>query len=907
MNHCLPRVVLSIFFCFTIAIGRVQATPDSARIPSSLQQQLTRLRQQDDLQAWIYARLSYADQHAATAIDFLMHTQQEVWRSYKTYEERLAWFDLLSLQGYYQLQTGNILASVNAYETALAFYESYPLPDADIIETVLKPLGNNYTRLADYTTALFIHRKTMTLALQKKDAHVVASTYSNMAICARSQGDLLAARQYCNEGIKRASSQTALFGLLLSTQADILAASNQYDAAATLSRRALQILQQHKNDNAATYWHITALQIAANIALQQQQYAPANSYARQALQLLQQHFPQSRQREKAKTYVLLGAIGSKTTHQGESLSYYQQALLILLPSWKPGHINETPPSSLLYSENTLADALYGKATALQQLQQPEVSLQHYTTAFIAEAKLRKVFFYAASKLTALAQSRSRVEAAVQLAYRLFTSTHNPTFAHQLLLITEMSRAQVLQDERQRRQEAPFSTDSTLKRAAQLQQAIIYYQHELINAADKKSLTALLQQSEYELSLLNKNRKQSSPAEATLTLQNVLAYIQQLPPQVTCLEFFAGTNNSYIIELTNKGIQSIRPIDSSTALHNAIPTFMHHWFASGPSAMTNDPHTFFNECYTVYQGIFNNYLWKKAQQYVLLPDGVFNYLPFDALITRPVYQNNFGSWPYLFKQATLSQAYSLATWHEQQSAHYSSQAFTGFFVAKGQHAQQAALSIEEEYQALRKKISGQYYTNATATWQAFNDITSTTGILHISTHAVSLSTDTFPYLQLYDKPYYLFDLRYKHFSPALVVLSACKTADGQLLEGEGLNSISRGFTAAGAGGVISGLWNVNDKAAIELLQLFYDQLPKQPNVPAALHEAQQQWLQLPNQQPMLQLPYYWAGFVYSGHLQTVTVPVQSATPSYYWLLLLLIPVVAAIAYKSRKGLFHSLHK
>jgi CHAT domain-containing protein len=281
--------------------------------------------------------------------------------------------------------------------------------------------------------------------------------------------------------------------------------------------------------------------------------------------------------------------------------------------------------------------------------------------------------------------------------------------------------------------------------------------------------------------------------------------------------------------------------------------------------------------------------------------MFNYLPFDALLTAPAYQNNFREWPYLFKQATFSQAWSLTTWHEQQTAQYAPAAFTGFFVSKGQHAKQVELSIEEEYKALRTKMPGQYYTNATATWDAFNKTPGSTGILHISTHAVSSASDSFPYLQLYDKPFYLFDLRYKHFSPALVVLSACKTADGSLLEGEGLNSISRGFTAAGAGGVISGLWNVNDKTAIALMQLFYDQLPQQPDIALALHSAKKQWLQADHENAMLQLPYYWAGFVYSGHLQKVKIPASQSNKYYYWFtLLLFIPVFLYFAIRIKKN-------
>jgi CHAT domain-containing protein len=907
MNRCLQKVVILFLFCFAASASGAYAFPDSTSLPVSLIKKLNQFHQKDELDYWIYERMMFVEQEPAARIAFLMRTQQEAWRSYKTYYERLAWFDLLSTQGYYQLQTGNIIASINAYEAALAFYESYPLPDADIIETVLKPLGNNYTRLADYNTALFIHQKTMSLAQKKNNNELIASTYSNMAICSRSQDDLVTATAFCREGLRYASPQKALYGLLLSTRADILTAQLKYDSGEAICYTALKKLQHHQQDATTVYWYAGALQVAAKIALQKQQYAKAADYAKQALQILQHHFPATRQREKAKVHVLLGDINLKNGEAKQSLKYYQQALLLMIPGWQPAVFSEVPSKEILYSENTLIDALCGKAAAFIQLQQPQEALQHYINAFEATGKLRKEFFYSESKLKEITGNRSRVEAAVTLAYNLYAKTADKKFLQQLLLITEMSRAQVLMDERRARMDLPGNSpaDSLLRRSKQLQQAILYYQHELLSTKNKKNITTLLQQSEYDLSLLNKKIKQSftnGSDTSSLTGKTIANIIQHIPSQVTMLEFVAGSDSSFIIELNNRGIQSVQVINAGNALHNTIVRFMQRWFAAGPSAMMNEPRNFYTECYNIYHVIFKNRVWEKDRHYVLIPDGMFNYLPFDALLTDAAYKNNFGQWPYLIKQASLSQAYSLATWYGQQTAQYPATAFTGFFVSKGEHTQQVALSIDEEYQALNKKIAGRYYSNATATWNTFNNITASTGILHISTHGVSSAADAAPYLQLYDKPFYLFDLRYKHFAPALVVLSACKTADGLLLEGEGLNSISRGFTAAGAGGVISGLWNVNDKTAISLMQQFYEQLPQQPNIALALHQAKKQWLRVDKENAMLQLPYYWAGFVYSGHLQKLTLPVVQTNKKYYWLLsLLIVPGVLYVLFRKRRKL------
>lgn len=872
MTHCLYKVVLQFAFYCTFFCIASYASPDSTRLPASLQRQLQELQQKDNLEQWLYARIDYVDAAPFERIDFLMATQQATWRSYATYEERLAWFNLLILQGYYQLQTGNILSSINAYETALAFYEAYSLPDADIISYVLKPLGNNYTRLADYQTALFIHHKTLTLAQQRKDNREIAATYSNMAICARWEGDLPMAMQYCREGLARADRRSSLYGLLLSTSADVLTEQGRYDTASRVIAQALHHLQQYKHDTDAIYWYGSALQMAARIATLQEKDAAALQYARAALQLFNRYFPHARQREKAKVNVLLGDVCKKTGKPQEALLYYQQALRWLLPSWQPADLLSVPDEALFYSESTLADALAGKAAVLSLLDKQEAAMDHYIAVFSAGRKLRSAFYYTASKLKELELTRQRADAAMQLAYALWTSTQQKKYQEQLLLIAELSKAQVLAEERAVRIEQAQHkqpADSITRKARQLQDVIIYYQHELAATSGNKHIPALLQAAEYELSLLNKKKATQDPVVAnTIGMVQLHHYFERIPAGVTVLEFFAGPDNTYIIEAANKGISNVRRIENSGLLQSTVQQFMTQWFLKGAGPMMNNPQQYFRESYTIYTALFAGYKWIAGQRYLLIPDGQFSYLPFDALVTSDQYSNNYTSWPFLFKQVALSQAYSLQTWRQQQSAAYTGNGFTGFFVSKGKGQSQPELSVMQEYRSLQGMIKGDYYLDSTATWQQFIAHANGTGVMHISTHGVSGAQEAVPYLQLYDQPFYLFDLRYRHFAPALVVLGACKTADGEWLAGEGVNSLSRGFTAAGAGGVVSGLWNVNDEAAIGITQQFYEELQQGKDPALALHDARLQWLQEHTDNATMHLPYYWAGFVYSGHLQPV---------------------------------------
>jgi len=95
---------------------------------------------------------------------------------------------------------------------------------------------------------------------------------------------------------------------------------------------------------------------------------------------------------------------------------------------------------------------------------------------------------------------------------------------------------------------------------------------------------------------------------------------------------------------------------------------------------------------------------------------------------------------------------------------------------------------------------------------------------------------------------------------LVVLSACQTALGKELRGEGLLGLARAFMYAGTPRVIASLWKVADAATADLMSNFYQSLLR-GGVPAgeALRAAKLRLLR----NPLRSSPYYWAGFALEG--------------------------------------------
>jgi len=105
-----------------------------------------------------------------------------------------------------------------------------------------------------------------------------------------------------------------------------------------------------------------------------------------------------------------------------------------------------------------------------------------------------------------------------------------------------------------------------------------------------------------------------------------------------------------------------------------------------------------------------------------------------------------------------------------------------------------------------------------------------------------------------------DIYSLHLDADLVALSACQTALGKEIRGEGLIGLTRGFMDAGAARVLASLWSVEDRATAELMGNFYRAMLREKLSPAAaLRRAQIKMASSPGRQS----PYFWAGFSLQG--------------------------------------------
>jgi CHAT domain-containing protein len=106
---------------------------------------------------------------------------------------------------------------------------------------------------------------------------------------------------------------------------------------------------------------------------------------------------------------------------------------------------------------------------------------------------------------------------------------------------------------------------------------------------------------------------------------------------------------------------------------------------------------------------------------------------------------------------------------------------------------------------------------------------------------------------------------------LVVLSACRTASGVLVTGEGVQGLTGPLLAAGARAVVATGWRIDDRRTVAFVARFYDALADGLPVAAALRAAKLDAIRRGV------APSEWAAFTLVGDA-TVTIPHRHPPPS-----------------------------
>lgn len=283
-------------------------------------------------------------------------------------------------------------------------------------------------------------------------------------------------------------------------------------------------------------------------------------------------------------------------------------------------------------------------------------------------------------------------------------------------------------------------------------------------------------------------------------------------------------------------------------------------------------------------------WKKYSQLIIVSDGPLNYIPFSLLTLpghkHPILQQHRVSYiPSLnvFSQLRNKENFNQIAGQEleskllllanpsfagtSQAKNKIATSRTGFEMSELPYSQKEAQSIAKI--AANSKILAQSNASKHAFYQQSPEEYQ---MIHFATHGLanselpSLGGLVLSNLESNDNLLLAPEISNLTLKAELVVLSGCETALGRLIDGEGLQGLSRSFFEAGTKRVVASLWSVQDDATAELMSAFYrGLLIDKLSVDEALRLAKlhvKNYRRKNNSRPWRD-PYYWAGFVLQG--------------------------------------------
>lgn len=309
-----------------------------------------------------------------------------------------------------------------------------------------------------------------------------------------------------------------------------------------------------------------------------------------------------------------------------------------------------------------------------------------------------------------------------------------------------------------------------------------------------------------------------------------------------------------------------------------------------------------------------------QRLRVIPDGILSIMNFDLLMAKdPAENEEIKDYAFAIKSYGISTAYStglLQYLSETKLPERNKTTLIAFQPSYPAIEGQEELFAErragfgplkfsaKEVEGISNWYSTEVYAGEKASEESFYAEARNFPIIHISSHAqVPESNPQAAFVALtetdnskYDDSLMIEELYAQRLQAEMVVLSACETGTGKLVEGEGIMSLGRAFTYAGARSLVMSLWEVNDASTADIMTNFYKYLSEGKSKDLALREAKLEYLK--SSDKLHAQPYYWAAFVASGDMQPL--PNRKGLP---WLWLLGILAIAALFFFVKKRKVH----
>ncbi|GIQ59093.1 tetratricopeptide repeat domain protein [Flavobacterium collinsii] len=829
---------------------------------------------------------SFIAHPSSQALQNLKNTEAAFWKNpkSKTKDELLAIVVLNCNKAYYENQFGKTENAITSYEKAWQIYQKNKLGSYDIIEYCLKPLGNLYTVLGDYDSAentikqyFFIVNTTPGYPDSQKQKFAAILNLSNVY---QSLGKFNPAIDLLEQILRTEKLSNVQKGIVLNNL------GNNYLLSSTEGLMRPEIYQKIENSFESSVNYLkneknqseTLSNSYRNLAVlkrQRNQFKAADSYLTKAEKLLLET-PHIQVRKMAKLYYEKALLLFDKGKYAESAQQIEGVFKILIPNYKTKEV--LPNLNQLYAETVLIDALDLRAQIFLNQNQPKKALESYRLSLHIEDLLMNITLYENSKIITQLRSRNRTEKCLLIYDHLFQKENKTEYLEEAFQLAERTKSGVLKSYQSNIKKATTQEKSLLQQLQSLNNSIVKEQQKGPSANIPNLNNAIKKQNELMLSLKQIQSKNPNSLPDNCDLKRLFSKLEK--DKAVLVYYFMGAENLYYFTLQNNRISLNHLYTAHTAMPNILK-FINYFNTA--AAITNDISGYNYYGKKVYDllRLPQNVVYKNL---IIIPDGILNFLPFEALITSASKTTNFAKMHYLLNDLRIVYNTSANLYLNAKPILHSGNTILGVFPVFKNTSFELRYS-RKELEVIRNNFKGKYLENSEANFSNFKNNANHYSILHLSTHASSGDVETPASIRFYDQEILYSELYNLNINPDLVVLSACETGIGKLYKGEGAMSVARGFQFAGAQNLLFSLWKVNDYTTAVFMADFYKNIKKGQSYFEANANAKLVFLQDKSISNAKKSPYYWSSFVYYG-----AVSAEEKSSNYIFYIISLLAVI-----------------
>lgn len=773
---------------------------------------------------------------------------------------------------------GNYKNSLKFYKQALEINREFDNPENKGL--ILGNIGAAYEKLSEYTKALHHHHQALEIFQKIKNKRYEAWVFMNIGALIYKLGR----REEAIENLKKALrivqevGEKASEGMILGFIGSIYSEADESSNSLEYLTKALEISREI-GDRRTETMHLGNL---GSAYIELEEYEKAAEVLDQGVKLAEQVGDTLTGTE---LLVISGILYRESKDHRKSIECFQKTLL---------------KGNELINPRIMWNSEWGLALTYEEMNNYNEAVKRYQNAIDIIESIRGNLETEEQKVGFLRDKIKIYEGLIKLLFKLAEKDKDLTkrYVQESFNTAERAKSRVFLE---LLAEAKFDPTTGLSAKLEseeknLQRQLTNIQQRLLNPkikeAEREKLYQELQsiESKYNDFILKLRKKSPKYASLVYPEPYTLDKVQKelLNEKTFIIEFFIGEENSFVWIISRDKILWSKSFPSKSEFFEKIATYQNQ---------ISQRRIKFD--FSLGKEIFDVLLKDALEQVpvsshlIIIPDGLLLRFPFEALVK----EIKKSTPKYLLEDFTITYAPSASVLGEIKMLQREEireridllalgnpiikeegkveNAAIEYIRASGVHlsplpfAENEVLSISEVYKGRGKK------TEVYVKEEALEEVVKSKKagqykILHFATHG--LIDDRVPalsglllapskepegddgFLRLNE----IFNL---NLNADLITLSACETALGKEVRGEGMIGLTRAFFYAGARSIVASLWMVSDQSTSKLMEDFYQNLVQGKKSSEALQLAKLKLLK--SDDVFYNHPFFWAPFVFMG--------------------------------------------